>query len=73
MSSHGSLYSEFDDAAVVGRARMWPSWDRLYPALERGRWYRVWDVGQDADGVFLDSGRPRYVSRNHIQIERMPG
>ncbi len=33
----------------------------------------MWDVGQDANGVFLDIGRPRYVSRDHVQIERMPG
>ncbi len=66
--SHGSLYFEFDNATAVARARLWPSWARLYPALERGRWYRVWDVGQDADGMFLDIGRLRYVSRDHVQI-----
>ncbi len=71
--SDSSLYYEFDNATVVGRARMWPSWTRLYPALERNRWYRVWDVGQDEYGVFLDAGRPLYVTRDHFQIERMPG
>ncbi len=71
--SDGSLYPEFANATAVARARLWPSWTRLYPALERGRWYRVWDVGQDAHGVFIDGGQPRYVSRSHFQIERMPG
>jgi len=69
--SHGSLYHEFDNAKAVARARVWPSWARIYPALRPDRWYRVWDVGQDAHGVFIDAGQPRYVSRDHVQIERM--
>lgn len=67
-----SLYLEFPGAKPVARARLWPSWARLYPALERGRWYRVWDVGQDTHGVFLDAGEPRYVTSAHLQSERMP-
>ena len=67
-----SIHLEFDSASGVARARLWPSWTRLYPALLPDRWYRVWDVGQDEYGVFLDIGRPRYVSRIHVQIERMP-
>ncbi|MEE8477418.1 MAG: hypothetical protein V3S19_03565 [Gemmatimonadales bacterium] len=68
----GSLFLEFANATAVAWGRLWPSWARLYPALRRDRWYRVWYVGQDAYGVFLDIGRPRYVSRDHVQIERMP-
>ncbi len=71
--SNGSLYQEFANAKAVARARLWPSWARLYPSLRPDRWYRVWDVGQTEFGVFLDAGRPRYVSRDHVQIERMPG
>ncbi len=70
---NGSLHLEFANATAVARARLWPSWARIYPGLQRGRWYRVWDVGQDAHGMFLDIGRPRYFSRDHVQIERMPG
>ncbi len=68
-----SIYQEFENAKAVARARLWPSWARLYPALQPRRWYRVWDIGQDAHGVFLDIGRPRYVSRDHVPIEPMPG
>jgi len=68
-----SLYLEFADAKAVACARLWPSWASNYPALQPERWYRVWDVGQDAHGVFLDAGRPRYVNRDHVQVERMPG
>ncbi len=71
--SNGSLFLEFDKATAVGRARLRPSWARLYPALERGRWYKVLDVGQTEFGVFIDAGQPRYVSRSHFQIEPMPG
>ncbi len=71
--SDSSLYLEFANASAVARARLWPSWARLYPALRPDRWYRVWDVGQDAHGVFLDAGRPRHITRAHFQIERMPG
>ncbi len=28
---------------------------------------------EEAGGVLLDTGQPRYVSRDHVQIERMPG
>ncbi len=68
-----SLYLEFDNPTAVARARLWPSWARLYPALRPDRWYRVWDVGQDAHGVFLGAGRPLYVTRSHFQIEPIPG
>ncbi len=71
--SNGSLFLEFDNATAVARARVWPSWARIYPALERGRWYRVFSTGQDQHGVFIDAGRPCYVSRLHFQIEPMPG
>jgi len=77
-----SLYLEFADAKAVACARLWPPWASHYPGLRPDRWYRVWDVGQDAHGVFLDVGavvsnaggvgRPRYVARSHFQIERMP-
>ena len=32
-------------------------WAKHYPALRPDRWYRVWDMGQDTHGVFLDAGR----------------
>ena len=60
-----SIYQEFADATAVGPARLWPSLSRYYPDLRPDRWYRVWDVGQDANRAFLDAGRPRYVSRGH--------
>ena len=69
---NGSLHLEFANATAVARARHWPSWCRYYPALRPYRWYRVWDVGQDTHGVLLDVGRPRYFSRDHVQIERIP-
>jgi hypothetical protein len=72
--SNGSLYIEFGNATAGARARLWPSWTRLYHDLEARQWDRVWDVGQDEDGMFLDTDqRPRYVSREHFQIERIPG
>ena len=68
-----SLYLEFANATAVARARLWPSWARLYPALERDRWYRVWDVGQDEHGAYLDvDGGLRLVSRHHIQLAQLP-
>ncbi len=68
-----SLYVEFANTTAVARARLWPSWASLYPGLRPNRWYRVWDVRQDAHGVFIDAGRPMYVSRDHVQIARIPG
>jgi len=67
-----SIYQEFAKAKAVACARLWPSWGRHYPALRPDRWYPMWDVGQDAHGVFLDIGRPLYVTWVHFQIERMP-
>ncbi len=70
---YSSLYLEFDNPTAVARARLWPSWARLYPSLHPDRWYRVWGVGQDAGGMFLDAGRPLHAFRDHLQIEQMSG
>ncbi len=71
--SNGSLYLEFANATAAARARLWPSWSRLYPSLERGRWYRGWDVGQDAGGVFLDLlGDGPHIHPYHHGTRTMP-
>ena len=45
------LYPEFANAKAVARARLWPSWARLYPTLRPDRWYRVWYIRQTASGM----------------------
>lgn len=51
----GSLYHGIEDTQPIGRARLLNLYGHCYPGFDLDRWYRVWDVGQDAGEVFLEA------------------
>ncbi len=48
--SHGSLYSDLDDARPIGRAWLLNLYGHCYPGLDLGRWYPVLPGGGPPTG-----------------------
>ena len=66
--SNGSMFSDFDGLAPIGRARVRPQYGSVYHGRRRDHWYPVLKYGEPY-GLFIDSGvYPRWVVTEHFEV-----
>ena len=67
--SNGSMFTDFDGLAPIGRARVRPLYGSVYPGLRRDHWYPILKYGEP-HGLFIDLGeQPRWVVTEHFEVQ----